>query len=203
MLGILIKWCDLGRFIWWHVLLPAPGFIPTEEEPRLDKELGLQRIQYIFIFMCFKQWLMLVGYTRSTILPSLDFWLGLHTTLHLYRKVQYNWLHFRIIPWCSVVTITVAEDVKILSGPTLDICGLFTAWWSPKNMKPTVGLSKLTHLYVRNVNRRAKSRSSYHRWNSNDVKLRDKRRPETQKLCIFAIMDVSYTHQTLTTICSV
>lgn len=71
---------------------------------------------------------MLVGYTRSTILPSLDFWLGLHTTLHF--SIKQNDRFFSHIFFyfnyrqCSVVTITVAEDVKILSGPTLDICGL-------------------------------------------------------------------------------
>jgi hypothetical protein len=78
--------------------------------------------------MCFKQWLMLVGYTRSTILPSLDFWLGLHTTLHSFTVQQLFALYSHLFAGqCSVVTITVAEDVKILSGPTLDICGLFTA----------------------------------------------------------------------------
>lgn len=122
------------------MLLPAPGLVSAEEDPSPAPDLGLQRIQYIFIFMCFKQWLMLVGYTRSTILPSLDFWLGLHTTLHSFIVQQLFALYSHLFAGqCSVVTITVAEDVKILSGPTLDICGLFTAWWSPKNMQHALG----------------------------------------------------------------
>lgn len=50
------------------MLLAAPGLKSSDEEAvQFNHGCGLQKKQYLFIFMCLIQWLMLVGYTCSTI----------------------------------------------------------------------------------------------------------------------------------------
>lgn len=50
------------------MLIAAPGLKTSDEEAvQFDHGCGLQKKQYLFIFMCLIQWLMLVGYTCSTI----------------------------------------------------------------------------------------------------------------------------------------
>lgn len=66
------------------MLLAAPGLKSSEEAVQCDPGCGLRKKQYLFIFMCLIQWLMLVGYTRSQRFTFTRFfgW-ELSATLHL------------------------------------------------------------------------------------------------------------------------
>ncbi|KAF7275913.1 hypothetical protein GWI33_011149 [Rhynchophorus ferrugineus] len=52
-----------------NVLLAAAGIkTRLEEDPQSSQpRIPTSKKQYLFLFMCLIQWLMLVGYTRSTI----------------------------------------------------------------------------------------------------------------------------------------
>lgn len=59
------------------MLIAAPGLKSSDEEAvQFDHGCGLQKKQYLFIFMCLIQWLMLVGYTCSTITFTRFFLVG-------------------------------------------------------------------------------------------------------------------------------
>ena len=88
------------------MLITAPGFNTAntiEEDQHPNKDSDNRKKQYIFIFMCFIQWLiMLVGYSRSTILPSLDFfgwdWVQLFILNSLFRTHDFLTI-FSLFPY--------------------------------------------------------------------------------------------------------
>lgn len=59
------------------MLLAAPGLKATEEDEQGHPGRRPRDKQYLFIFMCLIQWLMLVGYPAQRFTFTRFFWLGI------------------------------------------------------------------------------------------------------------------------------